>query len=68
MIFDDQTSSFQELQEKNNSFTVHHFNIQSFATEIFQNSNNIAPTIIDDLFTISNHSYRHFSNLTQQKK
>ena len=28
MIYNDQISSFQELLDKDNSFTVHYFNIQ----------------------------------------
>ena len=51
MIYNDQISSFQELLEKDNFFTVHHFNIQSLAVEMFKVINNIAATIIDDLFT-----------------
>ena len=56
MIYNDQISSFQELLDKDNSFTVHHFNIQSLAIEMFKVINNIAATIIDDLFT-TYHSY-----------
>ena len=51
MIYNDQISSFQELLEKDNSFTIHQFNIQSLAIEMFKVINNIAATIIDDLFT-----------------
>ena len=53
MIFNDQYSSFEELREKSNSFTVHDFSIQSLSIEMFEVKNNIAPTIIDDLFTRS---------------
>ena len=31
MIYNDQTSSFEELFEKDNSFTVYEFSIQSLA-------------------------------------
>ena len=51
MIYNDQISSFQELLDKDNSFTIHHFNIQSLAIEMFKVINNIAATIIDNLFT-----------------
>ena len=56
MIYNNQISSFQELLEKDNSFTVHHFNIQSLAIEMFKVTNKIAATITDDLFT-TYHSY-----------
>ena len=56
MIYNDQISSFQELLDKDNFFTVNHFNIQSLAIEMFKVISNIAATIIDDLFT-TYHSY-----------
>ena len=56
MIYNDQISSFQELLDKDNSFTVHHFNIQSLAIEMFKVINNIAAIIIDDVLT-AYHSY-----------
>ena len=51
MIYNDQVSSFQELLDKDHSFAVDHFNIQSLAIEMFKVINNIAATVIDDLFT-----------------
>ena len=56
MIYNDQISSFQEHFDKDDSFTVHHFNIQSLAIEMFKVLNNIAATIIHNLFT-TYHSY-----------
>ena len=54
MIYNDQILSFQELLDKDNSFTIHHVNIQSLA--MFKAINNIAATTIDDFFT-TYHSY-----------
>ena len=51
MIYNDRISSFQDLLDKDNSFTVHHFNIQSLAIEMIKVTNNIAAIIIGDLFT-----------------
>ena len=51
MIYNDQISSFQELLDKDNSFTVHHFYIESLAIEMFKVIDNIAATIFGDLFT-----------------
>ena len=56
MIYNDQISSFQELLDKDNSLTVHHFNIQSLAIEMFKVINNVTATIFRDLFT-TYHSY-----------
>ena len=57
MIYNDQTSSLEEFLEREISFTVHHFNIQSLATEMFIVSSNIVPNIIGDLLTRSCDSY-----------
>ena len=56
MIYNDQISSFQELLDRDNSFTVHHFIVQSSAIEMFKVINTIAASIIDNLFT-TYHSY-----------
>ena len=56
IIYNDQISSFQELLYRDNSFTVHHFIVQSSAIERFKVINTIAANIIDDLFTTC-HSY-----------
>ena len=56
--YNDQISSFEELLEKDNSFTLYHFSIQSFAVEVFKVSSNVfAETIIDELFREANHKY-----------
>ena len=51
MTYNQQISSYPELLDKDHSFTVHHFNIQSLAIEIFKFINNISATIIENLFT-----------------
>ena len=56
MICNDQISSFQELLDRDNSFTVHHFIVQSSAIEMFKVINIIAASIIDGVFT-TYHSY-----------
>ena len=56
MIYNDQISSFQELLDRDNSFTVHHFIVQSSAIEMFKVINTIAASIIDNSFT-TYHSY-----------
>ena len=56
MIYNDKISLFQELLDRDNSFTVHHFSVQSLAIEMFKVINNIAATITDDLFA-TYHTY-----------
>ena len=45
----DKSSSFQDLQRKGNSVSIHHRNIQALATEIFKVKNNIAPEILKEV-------------------
>ena len=42
----DKSTSFQDLQRKGNSVSIHHRNIRALATEIFKVKNNIAPEIL----------------------
>ena len=56
MIYNGQTLSLEEILENDNSLTVFYFNIQSLDIELFKVSNNIAPSIINDLFARSHHS------------
>ena len=63
IIYNDQISSFQELLDRDNSFTFHHFIVQSSAIEMFKVINTIAASIIDDLFT-TYHSYNFAPNLS----
>ena len=42
-------SSFKELRKKDNSFTVHHTNIQSLAIELFKVKVNLSNTIMEDI-------------------
>ena len=43
IIYDDKSSSFQELLKKYNSVSIHHRNIQALAIEMFKVKNNAAP-------------------------
>ena len=53
MIYNDQTSLLKRLFEKDNSFTVHHFNIQSLAIKKFR----VSICNHDDVFTKSYNRY-----------
>ena len=46
----DNVSSFQELLEKDNSVSIHHKNIQVFATEMFKIFKNLSPDIVREIF------------------
>lgn len=49
-MFPHEISSFNELLEKDNSFSIHHKNWQSLARERYEISNNISPTVLSYIF------------------
>ena len=50
LVYDDLTSSFEELLNKDNSYTIHQRNIQTLALEIFKTKNNCNPEFMKDIF------------------
>ena len=50
MVYEDYTSSFQELLKKNGSVSIHHRNIQLLVTEMFKVKHNLCPEIMRSLF------------------
>ena len=50
ITFDDRSSSFEDLLEKDNLVSIHHRNIQALATEMFKVKNNVALEIMKELF------------------
>ena len=54
LVHDDYRSTFEKLLEKDNSFNVHHCNIQTLCVELYKVYNNISQTVFSDLF-IRNH-------------
>jgi len=50
IIFNDKKSSFQELLDKDNSFTVHDKNIQKLCIEMFKVVEETSPRIFSELF------------------
>ena len=57
LIYCDHTSNFQELLQRDNSVTIHQKNIQAPAIIMYKIVNNIAPTILSELFSFSNVNY-----------
>ena len=53
IVFFDYISSFCELLEKDESFSVHHKNIQSLAIEIHRFLNNLSPFIVNSIFKVN---------------
>ncbi len=50
LVYEDPTSSFEELLNKDMSCTIHQRNIQTLALEIFKTKNNLNPEFMKDIF------------------
>ena len=57
LVYNDYKLTFNELLEKDGSFTVHHYNIQTLCIELYKVFNNLAESIFSDLFIRNNSSY-----------
>ena len=58
IVYSDNTSPFEELLETDNSVSVHHQNIQVFATELYKIVNGLSPEIMKEVFSFNeNTSY-----------
>ena len=57
LIYCDHSSNFQELLQRDNFVTIHQINIQALAIMMHKVVNNIAPTIVSELFSFSNVKY-----------
>ena len=53
-IYNDNTSSFTDLLEIDNSVSVHHRNIQVLATELYKFVNGLSPKLVSDCFKLNN--------------
>ena len=57
LVYNDFSSSFSELLEKDKSVTIHHRNLQTLAYEIFKVKNNMAPEILTEIFPQKESNY-----------
>ena len=53
MVYDNDTSTFKELLECDRTYTIHERNIQTLAIECFKALNKVGPSLLDDIFTVS---------------
>ena len=49
--------TFEEHLLRDNSFTIHHRNLQKLATEMYKVVNNLSPTIMKNIFPDNNNPY-----------
>ena len=57
LIYDDYELTFQELLQKDGSFTFYHYNIQTLCTELYKVYHNLSQTIFSGLFTRNSSSH-----------
>ena len=57
LVFSDYESTFEDLLTKHGSFTAHHYDIQTLATELYKVYNNISQTIFGELLRRNNNGY-----------
>ena len=50
IIYNDKTSTFKELLEKDNSVSIHYRNIQALAIEMYKVANGMSPEIMNKIF------------------
>ena len=50
LAYDNDSSSFNELLDLDNSMTAHHRNLQKLATEMYKINNNLSPVPMQEIF------------------
>ena len=63
-VYNDSTSTFEELLIKDNSVSIHHRNLQVLATEIFKAVNNLNALILNSIFHVKSNPYNLRSGTT----
>ena len=57
IVYNDYITSFEDLLKKDNSFKIHHENIQSLVIELFKVEKGIANSILCDIFPLRSINY-----------
>ena len=69
ITYNDKSSSFQNLPEKDNSVIIHHRNIKILATETYKFLQGLSPPLMNEIFVERNNNYslRGNTHLTRRR-
>ena len=75
IVYYDYESTFEDLLNKDNSFTIHQRNIQSLAIEMFKTKRNENPVFMKEIFVekrdmgydLRSHSFQDFESMNVRK-
>ena len=68
IAYNDHTSTFEKLPQKDNTVTIHNRNLERLATEIYKTINHMNPTFMDEIFQVTETPYNLRSTSFKQKK
>ena len=68
ITYQDNTSTFQELLNRNNSVSIHHRNLKVLAMKMFKIHRGLPPKIIKETFMPKTSSYNLLRNKTFEKR
>ena len=63
IVYSDQSSTFEELLEKDKTFSIHHKNIQILAIEIYKFMNGLSPEIMNSVFNLRENNRYSLRNI-----
>ena len=62
IVYNNSTSTYEELLEADNSVSVHFRNVQAFAIELYKVVNGFSPDIMKDVFPLNENSFYNTRN------
>ena len=68
IIYNDKTSTFKELLEKDNSVSIHYRNIQALAVEMYKVANGMSPEIMNEIFQLREKSHYNLRYTTDSTR
>ena len=63
IVYSDQSSTFEELLERDKTFSIHHKNIQSLAIEIYKFVNGLSPETMNSVFHLTENNRYSLRNV-----